>query len=591
MHELETRVLGDRYELRSVIATGGMGRVWRAHDQRLRRAVAVKVLRGEFAGDPEFIARFRAEARHTALLRDEHVAAVYDYGETGVDGEGLAWLVMELVEGEPLSALRRREGALEADRVVDLLRQAASGLAAAHAAGVVHRDVKPGNLLVRPDGSLAITDFGIAWSAASVSLTGTGEVIGTAHYLSPEQARGEQATAASDVYALGMVGYELVTGRRAFPGDSPVAVLRQQIDDEPDPLPDTVPAGVRQLLGSMLAKDPADRLADGAAVLAAVERLVERGLGPATAKLTPARHRRTAPRAPSPAAAAGRCRRRGRARRRRHRRGAAAGRRRRGTGGRGRPVSEQRVRGDHPAAGRSGGRCGRRRRERRWLGGPGAGARAGLGHRHRARPGGAHHPAAHDGEPHHHLPGPRRRARGPRGPRRRPRTRPGRRLSGAVGQDPRRRSHTPAATSTVARVSTNPRSVAPPPGKTTTSSQNSASPPAPAAPTRHAWSRSSPPRLGTCGTRATRPARTANTDQVGTADHSVAPRVDSDRPTTSSTTPTTARTAAVRAARSAVLRGRAPTRGPVETSGPGSGGGTGAEPVIGPVGCGGYAGS
>ncbi|GHE09749.1 serine/threonine-protein kinase [Klenkia taihuensis] len=294
MHELETRVLGDRYELRSVIATGGMGRVWRALDLRLRRPVAVKLLRGEFAGDAEFIARFRAEARHAALLRDEHVAAVYDYGETGADGEQLAWLVMELVEGEPLSALRRREGALDADRVVDLLRQAASGLAAAHAAGVVHRDVKPGNLLVRPDGSLTITDFGIAWSAASVSLTGTGEVIGTAHYLSPEQAQGRQATAASDVYGLGMVGYELLTGRRAFPGDSPVAVVVQQIHEEPEPLPDTVPAGVRQLLAAMLTKDPAQRLADGAAVLAAVERLVERGLGPATEKLPPARHRRAA---------------------------------------------------------------------------------------------------------------------------------------------------------------------------------------------------------------------------------------------------------------------------------------------------------
>ncbi|MCO7221328.1 serine/threonine-protein kinase, partial [Klenkia sp. PcliD-1-E] len=294
MHELETRVLGDRYELRSVIATGGMGRVWRAHDQRLSRPVAVKLLRGEYAGDPEFIARFRAEARHTALLRDEHVAAVYDYGETGVDGEQLAWLVMELVEGEPLSALRKREGALDADRVVDLLRQAASGLAAAHAAGVVHRDVKPGNLLVRPDGSLAITDFGIAWSAASVSLTGTGEVIGTAHYLSPEQAQGRQATAASDVYALGMVAYELLTGRRAWPGDSPVAVVLQQIHDDPEPLPGTVPAGVRQLVDAMLVKDPADRLADGAAVLAEVERLVERGLGPATVKLAPTRHRRAA---------------------------------------------------------------------------------------------------------------------------------------------------------------------------------------------------------------------------------------------------------------------------------------------------------
>ena len=289
--EPQTRVLGDRYELRSVIATGGMGRVWRAHDRRLRRSVAVKVLRGEFAGDLEFIARFRAEARHTALLRDEHIAAVYDYGETEDDGGQLAYLVMELIEGEPLSALRRREGAVAAERAVDLLRQAATGLAVAHRAGVVHRDVKPGNLLVRPDGSLTITDFGIAWSAASVALTGTGEVIGTAHYLSPEQVQGQQATAASDVYALGVVGYELLAGRRAFVGENPVAVALAQIHDEPEPLPATVPAGVRDLVAAMLVKDPGDRLADGAAVLAEVDRLVERGLGPATITLaTGGRH-------------------------------------------------------------------------------------------------------------------------------------------------------------------------------------------------------------------------------------------------------------------------------------------------------------
>ncbi len=293
--EPETRVLGDRYELRSVIATGGMGRVWRAQDLRLRRSVAVKVLRAEFAGDPEFIARFRAEARHTALLRDEHVAAVYDYGETEDDGEQLAYLVMELVDGEPLSALRRREGAVAAERAVDLLRQAATGLAVAHRAGVVHRDVKPGNLLVRRDGSLTITDFGIAWSAASIALTGTGEVIGTAHYLSPEQAQGRPATAASDVYALGMVGYELLAGRRALAGENPVEVVLAQIHDEPEPLPTTVPAGVRDLVAAMLVKDPAARLADGAAVLAEIERLVERGLEPANGHAQhrrPAQHRR-----------------------------------------------------------------------------------------------------------------------------------------------------------------------------------------------------------------------------------------------------------------------------------------------------------
>jgi serine/threonine protein kinase len=232
-----TRTVGDRYELRSLIATGGMGQVWRAHDQRLGRAVAVKVLRGEFAGDADFLARFRAEARHAALLGHRNVVAVYDYGETAApDGEQLAYLVMELVPGDSLAAVRRRQGVLPADQVLEIVTQTAAGLGAAHEVGIVHRDVKPGNLLLRPDGSVAVTDFGISWSAESVALTATGQVIGTAHYLSPEQARGRPATPASDVYALGMVAYELLAGRRAFDGASSVSVALSQIQDEPDPL-------------------------------------------------------------------------------------------------------------------------------------------------------------------------------------------------------------------------------------------------------------------------------------------------------------------------------------------------------------------
>ncbi|WP_242658579.1 protein kinase domain-containing protein [Klenkia brasiliensis] len=268
----ELPVLADRYELRSLIATGGMGQVWRAHDRRLSRPVAVKVLRDEYAGDPEFLARFRAEARHAALLGHRNVTAVYDYGETGVDGgEHLAWLVMELVPGESLAAVRRRVGALPAEQVLDVVAQAGAGLAAAHEAGIVHRDVKPGNLLLRPDGSVAVTDFGIAWSAGSTALTSAGQVVGTAHYLSPEQARGQVATPAGDVYALGMVAYELLAGRRAFDGDNSVAVAMRQLHDEPDPLPDTVPAPVRELVAAMLVKDAAGRLADGDAVVAAAE--------------------------------------------------------------------------------------------------------------------------------------------------------------------------------------------------------------------------------------------------------------------------------------------------------------------------------
>ena len=265
--------LGDRYELLALLATGGMGQVWRGRDTLLDRAVAVKVLRSEYTGDPTFLARFRAEARHTAVLAHRNIAALHDYGEVTADegsGEHLAYLVMELVEGEALSDLLARERRLPVGPTLDLLRQTAEALAAAHAAGVVHRDVKPGNILVSPDGTVKITDFGIAWSASSVPLTQTGQVVGTAHYLSPEQAAGCKAGPASDVYALGMIGYECLAGRRAFDGDNSVQIALRQLRDTPDPLPDDVPENVRRLIGRALLKDPAARFADGAAFRDAV---------------------------------------------------------------------------------------------------------------------------------------------------------------------------------------------------------------------------------------------------------------------------------------------------------------------------------
>ncbi|WP_116452123.1 protein kinase domain-containing protein [Blastococcus litoris] len=267
------QLLGNRYELRALLATGGMGQVWRAWDSLLDRPVAVKVLRSEYTGDPTFVARFRAEARHTAALADRNIAALHDYGEVPADdgtGEQLAFLVMELVEGEALSDLLAREPRLPVDRTLDVLQQTASALAAAHAAGVVHRDVKPGNVLVGTDGVVKITDFGIAWSASSIPLTQTGQVVGTAHYLSPEQAAGAKAGPASDVYALGLIGYECLAGRRAFDGENSVQIALMQLRDTPDPLPDDVPENVRRLIGRALLKDPGARFADGAAFVAAV---------------------------------------------------------------------------------------------------------------------------------------------------------------------------------------------------------------------------------------------------------------------------------------------------------------------------------
>src|SRR5688572_25380304 len=267
----QVRLLGDRYELQSVLASGGMGRVWRARDAVLQRPVAVKVLRSEFTGDASFVGRFRAEAQHTAVLAHPNIAALYDYGEVEQDGERLAYLVMELVEGESLATLLARERRLDVPQTLGILRATAAGLAAAHAAGVVHRDVKPGNVLLGPAGVVKITDFGIAWSASSVPLTQTGQVIGTAQYLSPEQAAGGKAGPASDVYALGAVAYECLTGRRVFDGENSVQIAVKQIRDHPDPLPAELPANVRGLVERALSKDPAERFPDGAALLAAVD--------------------------------------------------------------------------------------------------------------------------------------------------------------------------------------------------------------------------------------------------------------------------------------------------------------------------------
>jgi serine/threonine protein kinase len=268
------RCLGDRYELHQLIAAGGMGQVWRGLDMALHRPVAVKVLRAEYTGDPTFVARFRAEAQHAASLSHPNIAAVFDYGEEIAQdgtGETLAYLVMELVEGEPLSALVAREGPLDTNITLSLLRQTAFGLGEAHRTGMVHRDVKPGNILVRPDGAVKITDFGIAWSARSVALTRTGQVIGTPQYLSPEQAEGRLASPASDVYALGLIGYECLAGRPAFEGDSPVTIALKQVRQDPEPLPGELPAGVRELIVRSLAKDPEARFPDGAAFVAAVD--------------------------------------------------------------------------------------------------------------------------------------------------------------------------------------------------------------------------------------------------------------------------------------------------------------------------------
>jgi eukaryotic-like serine/threonine-protein kinase len=247
--------IADRFTLEHRIAVGGMGEVWRAQDTLLSRRVAVKVLKPEYAADPSFLRRFRDEARHTAGLSHPGVASVFDYGELG----DMAYLVMECVDGEPLSAMLAREGRLSVERSLDIVGQAGLALQAAHDLGVVHRDVKPANLLVRPDGVVKVTDFGIARVAGAAGITQTGFVVGTAAYLSPEQAAGRPTTPASDLYALGLVAYECLAGHRAFDAESAVATALAQINDPPPPLPPDVPGEVAAFVFRALDKDPKRR--------------------------------------------------------------------------------------------------------------------------------------------------------------------------------------------------------------------------------------------------------------------------------------------------------------------------------------------
>jgi eukaryotic-like serine/threonine-protein kinase len=294
-------MLADRYTLISRIARGGMGEVWSAQDTVLDRRVAVKVLLPNLAGDPGFAARFRAEARAMAALSDPGIVEVYDYGQTGE----LVYLVMQFIDGESLFALLRRDGTLTAERTMGLLAQAAGAIHAAHRQGIVHRDVKPGNLMLRPDGRLVLTDFGIARIVAGDHLTAVGEIIGTVSYLAPEQVTGDPISPATDVYALGVVAYELLAGRRPFVDDNPLEVAMQHVQDVPPPLPPSVPEPVAALVLRALAKDPADRwpsaaaLAHAAKAAQATLRSETAPSGPASVFATPSGARSPSARSPS----------------------------------------------------------------------------------------------------------------------------------------------------------------------------------------------------------------------------------------------------------------------------------------------------
>ncbi|GIF26259.1 serine/threonine-protein kinase [Actinoplanes tereljensis] len=264
-------VLGNRYRLDERIATGGMGEVWRGTDVILGRVIAVKVLKTAMLADPEFAARFYGEARMMASFRHPGVVEVYDYagaGDGDSDADQVAYLVMAYVEGEPLSA-RVRQGTLPVEETMSIVAQAADALHAAHEVGVVHRDVKPGNLIVKPTGAVVLVDFGVARSAAVTSVTQLNAIVGTALYMAPEQVAKGKVTAATDIYALGAVAYHCIAGNPPFDGDNALQVALRHLEDEPEPLPAHVPPAVRDLIARAMAKQPADRFETAAEFAAA----------------------------------------------------------------------------------------------------------------------------------------------------------------------------------------------------------------------------------------------------------------------------------------------------------------------------------
>jgi len=248
------RVLGGRYEIMDKLGEGGMAVTYRAHDPVLNRMVAIKVMREHLGSDPQFQERFRREAQAAANLTHENVAAVHD---SGVDGD-CHYIVMELVEGEDLKRRLRRVGMLPIPQALDVAAQVARALEAAHARGIVHRDIKPHNILITSDGKVKVTDFGIAKAATSSGQTETGTIMGSVHYFSPEQARGEATGPQADIYSLGVVLFEMLTGRLPFEGENPVAVAHKQIYDPP-PLPShfnhEIPPELDALVLRCLAKD------------------------------------------------------------------------------------------------------------------------------------------------------------------------------------------------------------------------------------------------------------------------------------------------------------------------------------------------
>ncbi|RRR96440.1 serine/threonine-protein kinase [Glycomyces terrestris] len=280
-------LLGQRYRLRERIAVGGMGEVWRAEDTVLERTVAVKAMLPSLLSEPGFTQRFTAEAKTVAALTHPHIVNVHDFGNADLpSGESTAYLVMEYVEGKSLADLIAERGRIDARELMPIIAATAEALHHAHVHGVIHRDIKPGNILVRDgNGRAVLTDFGIARSGASGDLTQTGAVMGTASYIAPEQAEGTGVLPASDMYSLGVVAFHGLTGHRPFQAENPIELALHHVRTPAPPLPEDIPPGVRSFVARAMTKDPHLRFATGAEMAAAALTAVD--APPATSVMPP----------------------------------------------------------------------------------------------------------------------------------------------------------------------------------------------------------------------------------------------------------------------------------------------------------------
>lgn len=279
MKLVEGQLVHHRYRLDRRLAQGGMGEVWKGFDIQLGRIVAIKALRTDTNNVEAKLRRLRAEAHNSANLAHPNIAALFDYYEH----DGIGFLIMEYVPSKSLADLYHKEKTVEPTRLLPILIQTARGLFVAHSHGVIHRDVKPANIMVSDTGSVKITDFGVSYSSDQEQITQDGMVVGTAQYISPEQAQGEQATAQSDIYSLGVVAYEGLCGHRPFTGATPVDIAAAHVNDPVPPLPDSVDIQLRQFVMSMLSKNPKDRPKDALVVSKVLSKIERRLLDQQTA--------------------------------------------------------------------------------------------------------------------------------------------------------------------------------------------------------------------------------------------------------------------------------------------------------------------